>query len=103
MNVRIVFLLVLGCAEEEKQRSVSEETYPTEYAESMCAVQVRCGEQDDVEACESLVESSWIRKLESGCFDEAAARECLDTLESISCAGYADGESSMCTDVDECS
>ena len=91
-----------GCAGEKEPRAVSEETYPKEYADAMCAVQVRCGEMDDLGDCQSVVESSWVRKLASGCFDASAARECLDVLESVSCDGYLDGESSVCTDVDEC-
>ena len=98
----LMVAMLTGCAGEEEPRAVSEETYPQEYADAMCALQVQCGELDDLEECKSLVKSSWVRKLESGCFDASAARECLDVLESVSCAAYMDGESSVCTDVDEC-
>ena len=102
MVLRLICLLLFGCASEEKPRVVSEETYPSEYAEAICDVQIECGLMDDLDACQSDIESRWEDKLSLGCFDESAARDCLDTLEALTCSGYEAGESSMCADVDEC-
>ena len=103
MVLRIMIVLMAGCAEEEKPRAVSEETYPPEYAEAICTLQIECGLRDDFASCAADIESRWVDKLSLGCFDETAARDCLDTLNSLSCDGYEAGDSSMCADVDECS
>jgi len=93
----------MGCGKDDEPRAVSEETYPTEYADAICAVQIECGLMEDLDACRGDIEERWIEKLSLGCFDDSAARECLDALESTDCDGYNDGETSMCADVDECS
>ena len=94
---------MVGCAEEEdKGRRAYEDTYPSEYAEAICTVQVECGFVTDLESCRTDLENRWVDKLRLGCFDEFAAIECLDTLESITCAGYEGNAWSMCADVDEC-
>ena len=102
MVLRVAFVLVVGCDTEEKPRVVSQDTYPAEYAKAICAVQLDCGFVTDVESCESDVASRWVDKLDLGCFNKPAARECLDTVEWITCAGYEADEWSMCSDVDEC-
>jgi hypothetical protein len=101
--MRLVLLLALGCGAEEKEREVSEDTYPEEYAEMICSVQEGCDMIDDQESCMESVVSQWEGKLNMGCFNEAAARECLDTLDAITCDGYLNDEWSICSDVDDCS
>ena len=101
--MRLVLLLVLGCGPEEEARVVSKDTYPTEYAEAVCSVQLGCDLVEEVDDCIESVESQWEGKLNMGCFDKAAAAECLDILETITCAGYDDGVWSICSDVDDCS
>lgn len=103
MVLRLGLVFILGCADEEQERLVSEETYPEEYAEAMCSLQVDCEMRNDLESCKTETADRWVDKLDQGCFDEAAARECLDALESIDCAGFENHEADHCTDVDECS
>ena len=101
--MRLVLLLVIGCGAEEEERVVSQDTYPNEYAAAICAVQFDCDLWDDVETCVETVESRWEGKLNMGCFDETAAKQCLDVLDSLDCAGYDNDEWSVCNDVDDCS
>ncbi len=103
MVLRLGILFMFGCGADEQQRVVSEESYPEEYAEAMCSLQVECELRDDLESCKTETATRWVDKLDQGCFDEAAARECLDSLESIDCEGFGNNEADHCTDVDECS
>jgi hypothetical protein len=100
--MRLVLLFALGCGTEEEEREVSKDTYAAEYTEAICAVQVRCELFDDQESCVTSVLPQWEDKIDSGCFDEFAARDCLDILETLTCDGYFDDEWSICSDVDVC-
>ena len=98
------FVFLLGCApEEEPEREVSQATYPTEYAEALCSIQIECTSTDlTVEECQDLAESSVRGKLERNCFNEDYAVECLDILEGMTCNGYEENIWSICGDVDDC-
>lgn len=100
---RVVFLFLVACGGKEEPRPVSEGTYAAEYAEAICSVQVDCDLAEEMEDCTDSVEQQWDGKLNMGCFDEAAARECLDILDTLTCSQYEDGVWSVCSDVADCS
>ena len=106
MVLRLALLLSFGCGKEEASRVVSEDTYPAEYAEMICRIQVDCDRTEmALDSCVEEIESSMASEIESGCFDEAAAVECLDILEVISCEDFGDAEMdawSVCGEVDSC-
>ena len=105
MVVRLSWLLLgVGCGpEDDPVREVSQGTYPSEYAEAICSVQIECTSADvTVEECRELTESSVRSKLERNCFNEDVAVQCLDILDEITCNGYEENVWSVCGDVDDC-
>ena len=106
MVLRLALLFSFGCGKEEAGRVVSEETYPGEYAEMYCRIQVDCERTDlSLDSCTQQIQSSVESEIGSGCFDESAAVECLDILEVISCADFFNIEKdawSVCGEVDAC-
>ena len=106
MVLQLVLLFSFACGKEDEARVVSEATYPGEYAEMYCRIQVDCERTDlSIESCTEQIQSSMETELASGCFNERAAVECLDILEVISCADFEDAEKGawdVCGDVDVC-
>jgi len=93
----------MGCGSKEEPRVVSKDVFAEDYANAMCSVQLGCDLIDDREDCIETVERQWDGKVDTGCFDGTLAGECLDILETMTCAQYEDGAYAICADVVDCS
>lgn len=106
-----ILLLLVGCADADKGRGpVSSSNYENEYPVAFCAMWADCNPaklmdlyEGEVLQCEEDLADDIASQIDRGCsYDDVAAGECLDQLETMGCADWEEGEDNICGDVFDC-
>ena len=107
-----VALSSVHCGTDTGTESATAETFLAEYPPAFCDLWAECNPaklQDlydgDLSICvEDLQDTQEDRLERDGCnYDERAAADCLDTLATLECVDWEEGEGNVCGDVIDCS